>query len=195
MKRFIWSYSIIVFLLIVVSVVANLNNSILIAPTSYERFDQMLRQHDVDKVVTYKSGDLLIAKVFLKRSSLGKPEYRDAQGHGENTPQYLFTAATYDGLITAINDAETAAHFNHADKILVSIEPSHESLLSNWFIQCVIMLILLSVPVLCGNVGYNEGKKRTIGSIAGLVLGIFFGPFGLIVVYLSEKKPSQKSGV
>ena len=159
----------------------------------------MLKSHDVDHVTTYKSGDLLVAEVFLKKTSLGKPEYQDAKKadkdfslseDGSSTPQYFFQAATFDGMSKQISDAETSFGYKDADKISVGIEAGHESLLSNWLVQCIIMLVF----ILCGFLGYREGKKRTIGATAGLLLGIFPAPFGLIIVYLSDKKPPKKGG-
>jgi len=174
------------------------------SPVTFERFsDQMLKQHDVDHVTAYKSGDLFNVEVFLKKESLNKSEYADAKRTDKSIflsdddstiPQYFFQAATYDGLYKQINDAETSFGYAEADKISVGIESGHESLLSNWLVQCVIMFILLIIPIVCGYVGYKEGKKRTIGSIAGLLLGIFPGPFGLIIVFLTKKIPPQKKG-
>ena len=61
-------------------------------------------------------------------------------------------------------------------------------------IVILIALFILMIPLVCGFLGYKEGKKRTIGSTAGLLLGIFLGPLGLIIVYLTEKMPLQKNG-
>ncbi len=78
------------------------------SPISFERFsEQMLKHHDVDHVTAYKSGDLFVAEIYLKRESMNKPEYADAEKEkspvsldGEGTlPQYVFTAATYDDLV------------------------------------------------------------------------------------------------
>jgi AFG3 family protein len=35
----------------------------------------MLRTHDVEKIVAYKNGDLVTAEVYIKKDSLGKPQY------------------------------------------------------------------------------------------------------------------------
>ena len=106
----------------------------------------------------------------------------------------FFTAATYDDLVKVINDAETSFGYAEADKISVGIESGHETLLSNWFVQCIIMLFLLIFFIFCGYLGYREGKRRTIGPVGGLLLGIFLGPFGLIIVLLTGKIPPQKNG-
>ena len=162
-------------------------------PVTFERFsEQMLKHHDVDHVISYRAGGLLNVDVYLKKESLNKPEYADAGK--ESSAQYTFTASTYDGLVKAINEAETRYGYVEGDKIPVSIEAGRESLLSNWLVQCVIMFILLITPIICGYFGHGVGKKRTMGPTAGFLLGVFLGPFGLIIVYASQKKPSQKNG-
>ena len=69
-------------------------------PVSFERFsEQMLKGHDVDRVISYKSGDLLNVEVYLKKESFTKPEYADAKkaesvirlnGDDGIIPQYVF---------------------------------------------------------------------------------------------------------
>jgi len=141
-----WFYVIIVVVLLGVATLLNGNTT---NPITFQRFEeQMLKQHDVERVVAYRNGDLITAEVYLKKSSLNKPEYSDARKDqkfniaGDDAgPQYVFSAATYDGLKKDINDAQ--AGVPEADKVPVSIEAGHESLLSNWFVQCIIMAVLL----------------------------------------------------
>jgi AFG3 family protein len=143
-----WFYAIIVVVLLGVATLLNGNTQ---SPITFQRFEEnMLKQHDVDKVVAYRSGDLIVAEVYIKSGSLGKSEYADAKkekspfgnvGGADNGPQYVFTAATYDGLTKEINDAEVG--MPDSEKVPVSIEAGHESLLSNWFVQCIIMAVLL----------------------------------------------------
>jgi len=109
--------------------------------------NDMLLQHDVASVVVYKSEDLYIAEVHIKKESLNKPQYKDiiqAQrgfGNSENDPQYYFNTQTYDGLATAIKadekdwpkDQQTAITLTHRD-----------SLISNGLFQGIIMIILIA---------------------------------------------------
>ncbi|HVW95732.1 MAG TPA: ATP-dependent zinc metalloprotease FtsH [Mucilaginibacter sp.] len=141
-----WFYAIIVVVLLVVAGLLNTNTTNNI---TFQRFEEnMLKQHDVSKIVAYRSGDLVIAEVYIKPESLSKPEYRDAKkqqrtlGVGDSDgPQYTFTDATYEGLKQSINNAEK--DFTDAEKVPISYEQGHESLLSNWFVQCIIMAVLL----------------------------------------------------
>ncbi|HEY5325422.1 MAG TPA: ATP-dependent zinc metalloprotease FtsH [Mucilaginibacter sp.] len=142
-----WFYAIIVIVLLGVATLLNGNNT---KPITFQRFEEsMLKQHDVDKVVAYRSGDLIIADVYLKPASLNKPEYADAQkeqrtfnmGGTDSEPQYIFTDATFESLKQSINAAEK--DFTDDQKVPISYEQGHESLLSNWFVQCIIMAVLL----------------------------------------------------
>ena len=142
-----WFYAIIVIVLLGVASLLNGNNT---KPITFQRFEEsMLKQHDVDRVVAYRSGDLIIAEVYLKPASLNKPEYADAQkeqhtfnvGGTDSEPQYIFTDATFESLKQSINAAEK--DFTDDQKVPISYEQGHESLLSNWFVQCIIMAVLL----------------------------------------------------
>ncbi len=142
-----WFYAIIVVVLLGVATLLNGNN---LKPITFQRFaETMLKQHDVDRVVAYRSGDLIIAEVYLKAGSLNKPQYADAQkeqhtfnvGATDNGPQYVFTDATFESLKQSMNAAEK--DFTDDQKIYPTYEQGHESLLSNWFVQCIIMAVLL----------------------------------------------------
>jgi len=143
-----WFYAIIIVVLLGVATLLNGNTT---SPITFQRFsEEMLKQHDVDRVVAYKSGDLVIAEVYIKTQSLTKPQYNDAKkdkspfgnmGNGAAGPQYIFTAGSFDGLSKEINDAE--AGLPDTNKVPVSYEQGHESILSNWFVQCIIMAVLL----------------------------------------------------
>jgi AFG3 family protein len=141
-----WFYAIIV---VVLLGVATLMNTSPTSPISFQRFEEeMLKQHDVEKVVAYKSGDLVVAEVYIKKESLTKTQYADAKKEEQKFsvgptegPQYVFTDATFDSLKQSILAAEK--DFTDAEKVPISYEQGHESLLSNWFVQCIIMAVLL----------------------------------------------------
>jgi AFG3 family protein len=140
-----WFYAIIVIVLLGVATLLNTSTTSLI---TFQRFEDMLKQHDVEKITAYKNADLVMAQVFLKKGSVGKSEYEDARkdqrpfsvNSGEG-PQYEFSDATFESLEKKIDAIEK--DFPEADKVQLSYEQSHESLLSNWLVQCVIMAVLL----------------------------------------------------
>ncbi|OKS89059.1 SHOCT domain-containing protein [Mucilaginibacter polytrichastri] len=47
--------------------------------------------------------------------------------------------------------------------------------------------IILFIWLLFALWGYNAGKERNIGSTTGLLLGLFLGFIGVIIVYCSRK--------
>jgi AFG3 family protein len=140
-----WFYAIIVVVLLGVATLLNTGTTTAVTP---QRFEEMLKQHDVERIIAYKNGDLVMAQVFLKKESLGKSEYADARKDqrtfsvgGAEGPQYEFPDATFESLKQSINLIEK--DFPESEKIPLSYEQSHESLLSNWLVQCVIMAVLL----------------------------------------------------
>ena len=143
----IWFYAIIV---VVLLGVATLLNSSSTNQITFQRFEEkMLSQHDVEKIVAYRNGDLIYADVYIKKESLSKSEYNDAKKEsnkltnmgGDNGPQYVLTDASYESLKQQILAVEK--DWKDEDKVPISIEQGHESILSNWFVQCVIMAVLL----------------------------------------------------
>jgi AFG3 family protein len=141
-----WFYAIILVVLLGLATLLNGNTT---SPITFQRFEEeMLKQHDVEKVVAYRSGDLIVAEVYIKKESLSKPQYADAKKEqrtfnpaGTEGPQYVFTDASFESLKQSVNNAEK--DFPDAEKIPISYEQGHESLLSNWFVQCIIMAVLL----------------------------------------------------
>ncbi|MDB4901190.1 MAG: peptidase [Mucilaginibacter sp.] len=141
-----WFYAIILVVLLGLATLLNGNTT---SPITFQRFEEeMLKQHDVEKVIAYRSGDLIVAEVYIKKESLNKPQYADAKKEqhtfnpaGTEGPQYVFTDASFESLKQSINNAEKT--FQDSEKIPISYEQGHESLLSNWFVQCIIMAVLL----------------------------------------------------
>lgn len=144
--NFMWFYAIIV---VVILGVASLLSGSTSNPITFQRFEnEMLKQHDVEKIVAYRSGDLVNAEVYIKKGSINKPQYADAKKEQQrfnvnpsDGPQYYFTDASYESLKQSIANAEK--DFPEADKVPLSYEQGHESLLSNWFVQCIIMAVVL----------------------------------------------------
>jgi AFG3 family protein len=116
---------------------------------TYQQFEtKMLKQHDVQKIIAYKSGDLIIAEVYIKPESLKtKPEYADlgkeqhmfANGNG---PQYTFTDDSFESLKKSIAAAQAADPA--IGDLSLELQQGRESFLSNWLVQGVIMVILFA---------------------------------------------------
>ncbi|WP_183561835.1 ATP-dependent zinc metalloprotease FtsH [Mucilaginibacter sp. SP1R1] len=108
----------------------------------------MLRPHDVEKLIVYKSGDLVVAEVYIKKDSLKKARYADAgkDQHLFNAtnagPQYTFTDASYESIKQSLAIAEKDVPDNQ--KVPIELQQGHESFLSNWLVQGIIMVILFA---------------------------------------------------
>lgn len=141
-----WLYAILIIGLLVVPSLWGSNTGIQI---DFQKFSNtMLKAHDVDHIVAYKSGDLVMAEVYIKKDSLSKSKYSDVNKpqrgialSNNDGPQYYFTDASYESLKQSLNSVEK--DLPDAQKTPVKFEQGKENLLSNWLVQCVIMAVLL----------------------------------------------------
>lgn len=140
-----WLYAIAIIGLLIVPTLMGGNNG---KPINFQRFSsQMLKGRDVERVVAYKNGDLVVAEVYLKKDSLGESQYADANKNQRNLsmnsegPQYYFTDASYESLKQSITNVEKDLPDNQKTPIVY--EQGKENLLSNWLVQCIIMAVLL----------------------------------------------------
>jgi len=116
---------------------------------TYQQFEtKMLKQHDVDKIIAYKNGDLIIAEVYIKPESLkSKPEYSELnkEQHMFSTgsgPQYTFTDDSFESLKKSIAAAQAADPA--IGNISLDLQQARENFLSNWLVQGIIMVILFA---------------------------------------------------
>lgn len=142
-----WIYGIIVLAFLLASTLLGGENGTRITYQDFET--NMLKQHDVDRIIAYKSGDLIIAEVYIKKESLGKQRYVTDSGKQQHLfsasgsgPQYTFTDDSYESLKKSIAAAESIDPT--APKVSVELQQGRESLLSNWLVQGVIMVILFA---------------------------------------------------
>jgi len=140
-----WLYAIAIIGLLIVPTFLGGNSG---KPINFQRFStDMLKKHDVDRIIAYKNGDLVVAEVYIKKDSLSKAQYADANKNqrglsmAADGPQYYFTDASYESLKQSITNAEK--DLPDADKTPIQYEQGKENLLSNWLVQCIIMAVLL----------------------------------------------------
>ena len=144
--NFMWLYAVLVFALLAGSILLNGTGG---KPINWQRFEgQMLRNHDVDHIIAYKSGDLVVAEVYLKKESVNKPEYRDSQDKNSFNispnnvgPQYTFSDASFESLKQSLTLAQKDVPDNQ--KIFPQFD-SHESIWSSWLVQTIIMVVLFA---------------------------------------------------
>src|SRR5687768_4507726 len=80
---------------------------------NYQEFEtQMLKPRDVEKLIAYKSNDLVVVEVYIKKDRLSLPKYKDVRpqegfsGTPPNTPQYKFTDGSFDALTAKLRESE-----------------------------------------------------------------------------------------
>ncbi|GAA4336300.1 ATP-dependent zinc metalloprotease FtsH [Mucilaginibacter gynuensis] len=142
-----WLYGILIVALLVVPTIIGGSNGRTI---SFQRFEsEMLSQRDVEKIVVYKNGELVVAEVYIKKNSLAKPQYKDVKTdqrsftmNPSSGPQYNFTDATYESLKNSIANSEK--NIPDSEKTPIVYE-QHENWLTNSLFQFIIMGVLLVV--------------------------------------------------
>jgi AFG3 family protein len=142
--NFMWIYAIAVIGLLVVPYFFGGSGGSLINFQTFE--SSMLRKGDVDKIVAYKNGDLVVAEVYIKKDSLSKPQYasvRDKRSFNmaNDNAQYYFTDASYESLKQSVLAAQKDVP--DAQKVQPTYE-QHESIFSSWLVQTIIMVALFA---------------------------------------------------
>jgi len=112
--------------------------------TNMRDFTEMLKNHDVDKLVAYKSGDLVYVEVYIKADALkNKAQYAAVRDKGKlslsSTPQYIFAAGSFDSLQASV--AAIEKDWAPGDQVTPVLKPN-DSIWSNWLVQCAIMIVL-----------------------------------------------------
>lgn len=114
---------------------------------SYQKFEtEMLKPGDVEKLVAYKSHDLIEVEVFIKKTRLSLPKYNDVQNKGtfsansSSSPQYVFTDGSFDGLQAKLKDAEKDVPVEQRTPLNIE---SRESPWAGWFMSFILPVLLL----------------------------------------------------
>ncbi|RCH54914.1 peptidase M41 [Mucilaginibacter hurinus] len=141
-----WLYGVVIIALLVIPPILDSSRGTMI---NYKTFEtKMLKQHDVEKVEVYKSGELVYADVYIKKDALkNKPEYAEINKNKRSLsmsdgPQYTFTDASYESLKQSINNAEKDLPDTQKTPI---VYVQHENWLSSPFLQFVLMGVVLVV--------------------------------------------------
>jgi cell division protease FtsH len=141
-----WIYGIIVLAFLLASTLLSGDSGKRITYQDFET--KILKQHDVDRIIAYKSNDLIIAEVYIKPQSLKtKPEYADLNKDQHvfpsgNGPQFTFTDDSFDSLKKSIAAAQAADPA--IGNISLDLQQARENFLSNWLVQGIIMVILFA---------------------------------------------------
>lgn len=138
-----WLYAAIIIGLFAVQYLFSGSNAKLI---NYQRFEsQMLKPHDVEKLIAYKSNDLVTVEVYIKKDRLNQPKYEDVQKQDNLSmstegPQYKFTESSFESLQAKLKEAEKDIPMEQRTPL--SIE-SRESPWAGWFMSFILPILLL----------------------------------------------------
>ncbi|MFD2161412.1 ATP-dependent zinc metalloprotease FtsH [Paradesertivirga mongoliensis] len=131
---------------------------------NYQDFEtKMLAARDVQKLVAYKSNDLVIAEVYIKPDRLKLPKYKEVRGEGNNFnmspnggPQYKFNIGSIESLEKKIAEAEK--HLPPDQRTPV-IPESRDNFWASWFMSIILPVLLL--------IGFWVFIMRRMGGGAG----------------------------
>ena len=138
-----WLYAVIILGLFVVQYLFSSNNT---KTVSYQKFEtEMLKTGDVEKLVTYKNGDLYNIDVYIKKDRLDQKKYEDVKPKSSfnaapTGPQYTFTAATFESFEEKIKEAEKDLPANQRTPIVAE---TRESPWTGWFMSFILPVLLL----------------------------------------------------
>jgi len=138
-----WLYAAIIIGLFVVQYLFNGSNATKI---NYQQFENtMLRPRDVEKIVAYKSNDLVVAEVYIKKDRLKLSKYKDVKGEENfsmsgNNPQYFFTDGSFDGLQAKLKEAEKDIPTEQRTPLTIE---SRENFWASWFMSIILPVLLL----------------------------------------------------
>ncbi|MBY0244442.1 MAG: ATP-dependent zinc metalloprotease FtsH [Sphingobacteriaceae bacterium] len=139
-----WIYGLIILGVFALNMFLNGDES---KPVSYETFEtQMLLTGDVEKIIAYKSDDVVKVEVFIKKESLKKPYFAKLKGNSSfgiaTGPTAYFNAGSIDGLSAQLKESQK----NLAPEI-PRISPMVETRANPWaniFITVFLPIILLA---------------------------------------------------
>ncbi len=138
-----WLYAAIIIGLFVVQYMFSGNNA---KPITYQKFEnEMLKPRDVEKLVAYKSNDLIAVEVYIKKDRLNQSKYNDLKTKSNfnisaNNPHYVFTDGSFDGLQAKLKEAEK--EIPAEQRTPLNIE-SRESPWAGWFMSFILPVLLL----------------------------------------------------
>jgi len=132
---------------------------------TYQKFEQqMLLKGDVQKVVAYKSDDLVRVEVYIKKDSLKKPVYDAYKSNStfnvnsnNASPVVYFNAGTMDGLDKQLADSQKDLPANQP-RVLAE-KTSRSNPLASWFLSIILPVLLL--------IGFWIFMMRRMGGGAG----------------------------
>ncbi|WP_026897433.1 ATP-dependent zinc metalloprotease FtsH [Daejeonella oryzae] len=138
-----WLYAAIIIGLFVVQYMFSGNNAKTI---TYQKFEnEILKPRDVEKLVAYKSNDLIAVEVYIKKDRLNQAKYNDLREKSNfnmsaNNPHYVFTDGSFDGIQAKLKDAEKDLPADQRTPLIIE---TRESPWAGWFMSFILPVLLL----------------------------------------------------
>lgn len=141
--NFMWVYAVLIAAFFIITLLVNDNGGKVVSFPFVA--NNMLKTGDVDKIIAYKTGDFVTADVYLKPTSLKKPQFSDVSKNssysfGTSGPQYTFTDASMDALKQDLANAQKG--MPEASQVTAEYK-ENVSIFSNPIVQFVLMGVLL----------------------------------------------------
>lgn len=141
-----WVYAIIILGLIAFQVLFSSNDAKTI---DYKKFEQtMLLPGDVEKIIAYKSDDIVKAEVYIKKDRKNQPKYKDYQtknafNASENSPMVVFNMQSADQLERALKESQTLANIPPSQQIKADAT-SKASAWGGIFVNIILPLLIFA---------------------------------------------------
>ena len=115
---------------------------------TYQQFEQdMLLPGDVDRLVAYKSNELVTVEVYIKKDKLSNPKYKDVQPQPSPLnlnpvagPQYYFTEGSFDALKQELKTAQVNVPAN--EQVPLKLE-ERSNAWSSWLLTLLPFLLII----------------------------------------------------
>lgn len=115
---------------------------------TYQQFEQeMLLPGDVERLVAYKSNELVSVEVYIKKDKLSDPKYKDVQPKPSPLnlnpvagPQYYFTEGSFDALKQELKAAQTNVPAN--EQVPLKLE-ERSNAWSSWLLTLLPFILII----------------------------------------------------
>ncbi|HTM98389.1 MAG TPA: ATP-dependent zinc metalloprotease FtsH [Pedobacter sp.] len=141
-----WVYAAIIVGLLVLQFMFSSNNAQQVNQTTF--INEMLLPGNVEKIVAYKSEDIAIAEIYIKKDKLNDPRYqkyipKNSFNTSNKGPLVSLNLSSIDSFKKEIKDAQDAAKIPAANQVIVQVETKSSPWLSG-FLQIVLPLLLFA---------------------------------------------------
>ena len=120
-----WVYALIIIGVIAVQLMYSNGNSAKISLATFEK--EILLSGDIKQIVAYKSQDIAVAEIYIKKEKLNDPKYKkylssNAFSNPERSPLFMVNISSIDSFRKEIKELQDAAKVLPANQVTVETE-------------------------------------------------------------------------